>query len=124
MLVIRSAQMKVFAETLERGFEARLQSDIRRLLRDGNLQVDENEVEAQVRLGMAEAQESGLQSERDVARFVRIRCVQLRELVGGPLPAKATAILRSYHPTTEEKLDNLESWVSGYCRRRAARRDA
>jgi hypothetical protein len=121
MLVIRSAQMKALSETLQRDFELRLRRDVERLLAEAGVQVGSKEVEVQVQHGMTEARTWGLKTERDVARFLRIRCVHLREIAGGPLPPKAAAILSSYHATAQEKLEDLESWVTRYCRRRAGR---
>jgi hypothetical protein len=122
MLVIRAAQMTAFSEARRRDFETRLRQDIRRLLGELQHPTHNEELQDQVSLVMEEAKKCGLRTERDVARFVRIRCVQLRSLAGGPLPLKAKAILRSYHASTQRKLDDFESWVNGYCRRQAALR--
>lgn len=105
MLMIRSEQMKAFELDRISQFKARLRARLVERLGPGA------DVQREIERGLAEAQRFGFSSERDIAQFIEITCVELGCFPEGQLPRAALAILMTHGQRTSIKLNRYELWA-------------
>ena len=111
MLTIRDEQMRVFERSRMENYEDRLIRHLSRLLEDARISTAEDELAAQVRVGI----DRGLRffrREKDVARYCEIVLLKLGGWTDQDHPKPAMQILHSQAVAPDVRLNNFERWAT------------
>ncbi len=112
MLTIRPDQMKVFAQYTTTDFEHRAMDHLRRCFPERTKALDEQRLLKPVRAGIIRAKPYGIETEREVVKYIDLMVIFGREFDTDPKYPEARRILMRKDLTARSKIEKLYAYFN------------